>query len=176
MLYLYHKFTNKITCVTFGGPRVMNKSLIDKFNRFIENKNVMFRRYVSNGDPIALLPITTNSGDLSYYHPDDDNDKMKYKLCAPRIADFEDIDVNDRTTYWGIGVEHEMQLFHKSSSGMKNTNIIFTHFSGNMCQNFMLIFQLNSKKCIWTRFQYHPEHFNVFFFSHKDCHHLNNAF
>jgi hypothetical protein len=68
----------KITCVTFGGPRVFNKHLIEKFNNYIERNNIMFRRYVTNGDPIALLPITTNSGDDSYYHPDDKNDKFSY--------------------------------------------------------------------------------------------------
>jgi hypothetical protein len=68
----------KITCVTFGGPRVMNKALIDKFNNYIEKNNIMFRRYVTNGDPIALLPFTTKSGNNSYYHPDDNNDKMSH--------------------------------------------------------------------------------------------------
>ena len=68
----------KITCVTFGGPRTMNKSLISKYNNFIENKIIMFRRYITNGDPIPLLPFTTNSGNNSYYHTDDDNDKMSF--------------------------------------------------------------------------------------------------
>jgi hypothetical protein len=66
----------KITCVTFGGPRVFNKHVIDKFINYIERNIIMFRRYITNGDPIALLPFTTNSGNNSYYHPDDKNDKM----------------------------------------------------------------------------------------------------
>jgi hypothetical protein len=72
----------KITCVTFGGPRVFNKHVIDKFNKYIENSVIMFRRYVTNGDPIALLPFTTNSGDDSYYHPDDKNDKLDYTAIS----------------------------------------------------------------------------------------------
>ena len=52
-------------------------------------------------------------------------DSMKKTLCNLRYGNFYDIDVSDRTPYWGIGIEHEMQLFHKSPSGMKNTNIIF---------------------------------------------------
>jgi hypothetical protein len=56
----------------------MNKALIDKFNNYIEKNNIMFRRYVTNGDPIALLPFTTKSGNNSYYHPDDNNDKMSH--------------------------------------------------------------------------------------------------
>ena len=53
-------------------------------------------------------------------------DSMKEAICKTnRDIDFADIDVSDRTTYWGLGIEHEMQLFHKASSGMKNTNIMF---------------------------------------------------
>lgn len=53
------------------------------------------------------------------------NDYMKDKLCGLHYGNFIDIDVNDRTVFWGLGVEHEMQLFHKSKSGMKNTFILF---------------------------------------------------
>jgi hypothetical protein len=66
----------KITCVTFGGPRVMNEHLVNIFNNFIERNIIMFRRYVTNGDPITLLPLTTKRGNVSYYHPDEVNDKM----------------------------------------------------------------------------------------------------
>ena len=52
-------------------------------------------------------------------------DSMKKTLCNLRYGNFHDIDVSDRTPYWGLGIEHEMQLFHKSPSGMKNTNILF---------------------------------------------------
>jgi hypothetical protein len=74
-------------------------------------------------------------------------DSMKKTLCNLRYGNFHDIDVSDRTPYWGLGIEHEMQLFHKSQSGMKNTNILFdsqesacflTHEkdeSGSCCKN-----------------------------------------
>ena len=68
----------KITCVTFGGPRVFNKYLVDKFNNYIERNIIMFKRYVTNGDPITLLPLTTKRGNVSYYHPDEENEKMDY--------------------------------------------------------------------------------------------------
>ena len=73
-----YNINKHIVCITFGSPRVMNKALISKFNKFIEDNNILFRRYVENGDPIALLPFTTNSGNNSYYHPDDDNETMTY--------------------------------------------------------------------------------------------------
>jgi hypothetical protein len=52
-------------------------------------------------------------------------DPMKQQLCHARRGNFADIDVRDRTPYWGLGIEHEMQLFHKAQSGMQNTNILF---------------------------------------------------
>ena len=55
-----------------------------------------------------------------------ENDIMKQSLCnRNKDIDFANIDVSDRTIYWGLGVEHEMQLFHKSKGGMKDTNIMF---------------------------------------------------
>ena len=52
-------------------------------------------------------------------------DSMKKTLCDIRYGNFLDIDVSDRTIYWGLGIEHEMQLFHKSPTGMKDSNILF---------------------------------------------------
>jgi hypothetical protein len=74
----------KITCVTFGGPRVFNKYIVDKFNDYIERNIIMFKRYVTNGDPITLLPLTTKRGNISYYHPDEENDKMDYTAIVCR--------------------------------------------------------------------------------------------
>jgi hypothetical protein len=74
----------KITCVTFGGPRVFNKYLVDKFNNCIERNIIMFKRYVTNGDPITLLPLTTKRGNDSYYHPDEENNKMDYTAIVCR--------------------------------------------------------------------------------------------
>jgi hypothetical protein len=74
----------KITCVTFGGPRVFNKYLVEKFNNYIERNIIMFERYVTNGDPITLLPLTTKRGNVSYYHPDEENNKMDYTAIVCR--------------------------------------------------------------------------------------------
>jgi hypothetical protein len=74
----------KITCVTFGAPRVFNKYLVDKFNNCIERNIIMFKRYVTNGDPITLLPFTTKRGNVSYYHPDEENEKMDYTAIVCR--------------------------------------------------------------------------------------------
>ena len=77
-LLIKNKPNLKITCITFGGPRTMNKSLIGKYNNYIDKKVIMFRRYITNGDPIPLLPFTTNSGNNSYYHPEEDNDNISF--------------------------------------------------------------------------------------------------
>ena len=45
---------------------------------------LMFKRYVTNGDPITLLPLTTKRGNVSYYHPDEENNKMDYTAIVCR--------------------------------------------------------------------------------------------
>jgi hypothetical protein len=69
----------KVTCITFGSPRVMNYYVIQKYNKLIDDKKIFFRRYITNGDPITMLPITKKTKDFSYYFPDDvDNSRLDY--------------------------------------------------------------------------------------------------
>ena len=76
-----------------------------------DDKKKKKKKHISQ-DKINILPVI--------------KDSMKDAICnKKKDIDFVDIDVSDKTTYWGLGIEHEMQLFHKASSGMKNTNIIF---------------------------------------------------
>jgi hypothetical protein len=73
-----HKPRIKIICITFGSPRVMNGHLIEKFNKLIHDKNIMYTRYISNGDPFVKLPITTKKFKNSYYFPDDYDKLLDY--------------------------------------------------------------------------------------------------
>jgi hypothetical protein len=66
----------KIGCITFGSPRVMNGSLIKKYNDLIHKNIIMFKRYITNGDPFAKLPITSKKLENSYYFPDDYDDSL----------------------------------------------------------------------------------------------------
>ena len=76
-----------------------------------DDKKKKKKKHISQ-DKINILPVI--------------KDSMKDAMCnTKKDIDFVDIDVSDKTTYWGLGIEHEMQLFHKASSGMKNTNIMF---------------------------------------------------
>jgi hypothetical protein len=67
---------NKVSCFTFGSPRVMNGFLMDKYTALIEKGNILFRRYITNGDPISMLPYTSKKKSKSYYHPDERDDKL----------------------------------------------------------------------------------------------------
>jgi hypothetical protein len=73
-----HKQHFKIICITFGSPRVMNGHLIEKFNKLIHEKIIMYTRYISNGDPFVKLPLTTKKFKNSYYFPDDYDDTLEY--------------------------------------------------------------------------------------------------
>jgi hypothetical protein len=73
-----HKQHLKIICITFGSPRVMNGFLIKKFNELIHDKIIMYRRYISNGDPFVKLPLTTKKFENSYYFPDNYDHSLDY--------------------------------------------------------------------------------------------------
>ena len=65
-----------IICVTFGAPRIMNLSLIEEYNALIEEKHILFRRYVTNGDVFPMLPFTRKNGDNSYYHIEEQDETL----------------------------------------------------------------------------------------------------
>ena len=77
-LWVKQNPTLKITCITFGSPRVMNGPLIKKFNKLIHGKIIMFKRYITNGDPFAKLPITSKKFENSYYFPDDYDESLNF--------------------------------------------------------------------------------------------------
>ena len=77
-LWVKHKTNLKIACVTFGSPRVMNGPLIEKFNELIHNKIILFKRYITNGDPFAKLLITSKKFENSYYFPDDYDESLGF--------------------------------------------------------------------------------------------------
>jgi len=81
-LWIKHKPDLRIACLTFGSPRVMNRSLIEKFNELILNKVILFKRYITNGDPFAKLPITSKKFENSYYFPDDYDESLSFSAIT----------------------------------------------------------------------------------------------
>jgi len=77
-LWVKHKASLQICCVTFGSPRVMNGALIENFNKLIYSKTILFKRYITNGDPFARLPVTSRKFSNSYYFPDDYDNKLSF--------------------------------------------------------------------------------------------------
>lgn len=74
--------SSKITCVTFGSPRVMNGEVAKKFHHFLKTKRLFFQRIVTNGDPITYLPPKTlnTHENRTYYHLNE-----KYDLPNPPL-------------------------------------------------------------------------------------------
>jgi hypothetical protein len=64
---------NKICCITFGSPRVLNGYAIKKFHKFIEKEYIFYRRIANEGDPCVNLPISSTFFDSGYFHPDEYN-------------------------------------------------------------------------------------------------------
>jgi hypothetical protein len=75
------KSYKKIVNVTFGAPRVMNNVMSRNYINLIKKKIIMFKRYVTIGDPIAILPFS-KFGSNSFFHPDeiDNNLNNLYNL------------------------------------------------------------------------------------------------
>jgi len=72
-LFLKYNQINKIGCITFGAPRVLNGNSMEKITNFIKEERLMFKRYVTNGDFLANLPPLYKyvSKSITYYHPDE---------------------------------------------------------------------------------------------------------
>lgn len=47
------------------------------------------------------------------------------KLLEDDVKPIEKFEKSEEPINWGLGVEHEMHLFHRGKGGMKNTNILF---------------------------------------------------
>jgi len=56
-----------------------------------------------------------------------DQDIGPYPVISKNIDD--NINTNNREIIWGLGIEHQMHLFHLSPNGYQNTNIIFDSYS-----------------------------------------------
>jgi hypothetical protein len=79
--------SDKIVCITFGSPSVMNGPLIKEYIELINNKRIFFRRYVTNGDPFASLPIKYKnlSKKYNYYQPDEYDEKLYYTSITCKL-------------------------------------------------------------------------------------------
>jgi hypothetical protein len=60
--------SKQIVCISVGAPRCINDATLKRFNHLINLNLIMYRRLVTKGDPVPLLPHKAYFG---YYHPGD---------------------------------------------------------------------------------------------------------
>ena len=65
--------SKQIVCISVGAPRCINDATLKRFNHFINQNLIMYRRLVTKGDPVPQLPHKAYFG---YHHP---GDKLKTK-------------------------------------------------------------------------------------------------
>ena len=163
-LWANHLPNSKIGCITFGSPRVMNGPLIEKFNELIHNKIIMFKRYITNGDPFAKLPITSKKFSNSYYFPDDYDEslnsvaitcnniqKTKKVICNLKTKTKKrKISVKYHGMYLGIifkGAAGNKTDLNKEIKRDSNNNTVCRIILGGNNQNFKAVFfNLNEAK------------------------------
>jgi hypothetical protein len=61
----FDKLTKKIVCISVAAPRVINKKVLEKYQGFIKDGSILYKRVITKGDPIVDLPPQT----LGFYHP-----------------------------------------------------------------------------------------------------------
>jgi hypothetical protein len=93
--------SKQIVCISVGAPRCINASTLKKFNHFMTQNMIMYRRLVTKGDPVPLMPHKAYFG---YYHP---GDNMKFNNGLEYC----------QSTYSGI---HGNFINYNKSSNCKN--------------------------------------------------------
>uniref|UniRef100_A0A6C0BUB3 Fungal lipase-type domain-containing protein n=1 Tax=viral metagenome TaxID=1070528 RepID=A0A6C0BUB3_9ZZZZ len=61
----FEKLSDSIVCISVASPRVLNKTVCDKYQEFIKNKQIMYKRVMTKGDPVIDLPLEMQG----FYHP-----------------------------------------------------------------------------------------------------------
>jgi hypothetical protein len=61
--------SKQIVCISVGAPRCINDATLKKYNHFINQNLIMYRRLVTKGDPVPQMPHKAYFG---YHHPGDD--------------------------------------------------------------------------------------------------------
>jgi predicted lipase len=76
--FLWDKYdsSNKIVCITFGSPRVMNIDSIGQIRDFIQKKHLFYRSYVNHGDPFPMLPLIVRKTKNSFHHLEEYDENM----------------------------------------------------------------------------------------------------
>lgn len=136
----YKKTDMKIVCNTFGSPRVMNAGTMEKYTKLIQDKKIMFRRFITNGDPFTKLPpnnIKTLKNNKTFYHPDDydanidytsisciNQDKIKKVICdIKNKTKKRKIHLKYHALYLGVSYKHAAQgLTNLKKEIIRNTN------------------------------------------------------
>jgi len=163
-LWVKHNPDLKITCITFGSPRVMNGPLIEKFNELILNKVILFKRYITNGDPFAKLPFTSKKFENSYYFPDDYDESFNFvaitcsniKKTRKIVCNLKNktkkqkINIKNHGMYLGIsykGAANNVTNLNKEIKRDTNNDTICRIIIGGNRQNFRgVFFNLNEAK------------------------------
>lgn len=61
----FEKLSDSIVCISVASPRVLNKTVCDKYQQFIKKNQIMYKRVMTKGDPVIDLPLEMQG----FYHP-----------------------------------------------------------------------------------------------------------
>ena len=69
--------SKQIICISVGASRCINDATLKRYNHLINQNLIMYRRLVTKGDPIPLMPHKAYFG---YHHPGDNMNRTKNGL------------------------------------------------------------------------------------------------
>lgn len=72
----YNIVTSKIVCVSLGSPRCMGSEVAKQFCDFVEQKQILYLRVTTRGDPVTGMPFKSGN----FQHPCSQNSEMRKQV------------------------------------------------------------------------------------------------
>jgi hypothetical protein len=72
----YNNVQSKIICVSLGAPRCMGKQTANSFCKLVEQKQIIYLRITTQGDPVTAMPLKFTG----YEHPCSTNVEMRNEV------------------------------------------------------------------------------------------------
>jgi len=98
-------------------------------------------------------------------HPHDDNLMMMTRLVSiPNVRRFCAGNASPAmhllfvTVGYSASGEVVWGKIHSNSVAAKNADVVFSHFTGNVRENFMTVFEFDSESCVGKDLLYGPHH------------------
>ena len=78
----YSVLSSNIICISLAAPRCMNESVANKFCEYVKEKRILYKRIISNGDPVTAMPFKMGG----YVHPCSKDEGMRLSVIEACVS------------------------------------------------------------------------------------------